>query len=456
MEKVTFGSRLKYFSIFVPFRLYLVLFALGIWIATWFIGLQPSNINSSFSDVLHLLVKVLLWFGAIILSLSLLSVLVPYIIFLVKKKTGHDAVTIETASKEMVGTTKQLVKMNISPLLQPLFGFLNYRLVYDENKLSPKFTPINASKKLQFFNTTKENLYHWPLPEIKEYSIDKVVIYFEDIFQFFSLSTTVKTKDSFFTKPVKKDLQEMNLSPKKTEEQTTRIEELRRVEGEYLNYKNFEDNDDVRRIVWKIYAKNKELVVRMPEVLDPFASHLYLYASYNDGLGVGNNTIIAQRGLNYFKTAIWGAYNRLKQQGFDVRFIPDQATKLHNADSEETKTEYIISTSTWQNEKKLKEYVNVKDASVVCISSLTPAVDLTEMLDILSNDTSIIFVKLSNSFNKQGIIKWVRWLFLQEEKEADNRNLMQWNLSAAKRKMMQNEKAIGDILKGGDKKVVVL
>src|ERR1700712_1008680 len=138
MQKVTLGSRLKYFSMFVPFRLYLVLFALGIWVATWFISLQPSNINSSFSDVLHLLVKVLLWFGAIILSLSLLSVLVPYIIFLVKKKTGHVIVTIETASKEMVGTTKQLVKMNISPLLQPLFGFLNYRLVYDEHKLSPK------------------------------------------------------------------------------------------------------------------------------------------------------------------------------------------------------------------------------------------------------------------------------------------------------------------------------
>src|ERR1700712_5491842 len=134
MDKITLGSKLRYFLMFVPFRLYLVLFALGIFIATWFISLQPTGIVSSFSEILHLLVKILLWFGVIILSLSLVSVLVPYVIFLVKKKTGAVSVNLETASKEMVGTTKQLVKMKVSPLFQPFFGFLNYRLVFDGNK----------------------------------------------------------------------------------------------------------------------------------------------------------------------------------------------------------------------------------------------------------------------------------------------------------------------------------
>jgi hypothetical protein len=402
------------------------------------------------------MVHAIKWFVYLVLILFFLSVLIPYLKFRIEKDLRRVSVSIETSLTEMDTNGKLLAKMKITSLFQPLFGFLYYRIVYDGNKLSPKFSAINTNRDTKFFNSYKEGVYHWPLPEIKEYQIEKIVIYFEDLFQFFSFAGTLPVKNSFFTKPVKKDVQEMNLSPKKTEDQTTRIEELRRVEGEYLNYKNFEDNDDVRRIVWKIYAKNKELVVRTPEVLDPFASHLYLYASYNDGVGAGSHTIIAQRGLNYFKTAIWGAYNKLKQQGFDVRFIPDQETKLHNADSEETKTEYIISTSHWQTDKGLKEYVNIKDASVICVSSLTPAGELAELLDRLSNDTSIIFVKLSNSFRKQGVIKWVRWLFLQEEKEADNRNLMQWNLSPAKRKMMQNEKAIGEMLAKSDKKVVVV
>jgi hypothetical protein len=456
MEIPSFSARLKYFSLFVPFRLYLLLFVVGIFLANIWLKTQHTGIESSFTAVLVLLTKVLLYFGAALLILSLLSVLIPWVIFLVKKKSGGVKVKIDTAVKEMEGNAKQLVKMQVHPLLQPAFGFLRYRLVYDGQKLSPKFSTIDQKLKLQFFSSTQEGLYNWPLPEIKEYNIEKMVVYFEDIFQFFSFSTTVNVADTFFTKPAKKDVSELNLAPKKTEEQNTRIEELRRVDGEYLNYKNFEDNDDVRRIVWKVYAKNKELVVRTPEILDPFASHIYLYASYLDGIKAGDQTIIAQRGLNYYKTSIWSVYNQLKKQGFEVRYIPDQDVKAGSNANADAKVQYNISLSGWHRNGMLKEYVNAKVASVVCISSLTPVGQVHELLDVVSKDASIIFIRLSNSFKKQGIIKWMRWIFLQEEKEADNRNLMQWNMSSDKRKMMQNEKAIGDVLKTADLKVITI
>ena len=89
---------------------------------------------------------------------------------------------------------------------------------------------------------------------------------------------------NFFNGPPLKATGNIIVQPKKTEETNMRIEEMRKVEGELLNYKNFETNDDVRRIVWKIYAKNKELVVRIPETNDPYASHIYFYASFYNAI----------------------------------------------------------------------------------------------------------------------------------------------------------------------------
>ena len=38
----------------------------------------------------------------------------------------------------------------------------------------------------------------------------------------------------------------MEAFPRKTEDTATRIEEIKKVEGEHINYKNFESNDDVQ------------------------------------------------------------------------------------------------------------------------------------------------------------------------------------------------------------------
>jgi len=433
-----------------------LLFLIGVVLANVWLNLHYTGVESSFSAVLALLIKVLLWFGAALLGLSFLSVFIPWTLFLIQKQGGRVSVKVDTAAKEMEGNGNQLVRMKIHPLLQPAFGFLRYRLVYDGHKLSDKFSTIDPKIKVQFFSATQEGLYNWPLPEIKEYNIEKMVVYFEDIFQFFSFGSSVQVKDSFFTRPAKKDISELNLSPKKTEEQNTRIEELRRIDGEYLNYKNFEDNDDVRRIVWKVYAKNKELVVRTPEILDPFASHVYLYATYKDGIGAAGQTMIAQKGLNYYKTAIWSVFNRLKSQGFEVRYIPDQETKPMESNNAEQKTQQQISLSNWHTNGSLQEYVNAKIAAVVCISSLTTVGELNSLLDAVSKDASIIYIKLSNGYKKQGVTKWIRWIFLQEEKETDNRNLMQWNMSNSKRKLTQNEKTLEELLKTADLKVITI
>src|SRR6185312_7478147 len=129
---------------------------------------------------------------------------------------------------------------------------------------------------------------------------------------------------NFFTHPLYNSTGPLNVQPKKTEETNMRIEEMRKVEGELLNYKNFENNDDIRRIVWKIYAKNKELVVRIPETNDPYASHIYFYASFYNAISNDVYEEFNEVFLDNFKTAIWNIYDQLHRQKALIQYIPDQ------------------------------------------------------------------------------------------------------------------------------------
>jgi hypothetical protein len=297
------------------------------------------------------------------------------------------------------------------------------------------------------------------LPTIREYDVDKLVVYFEDIFQFFSFSLPVKVDQSFFTKPKLRDTPESSLEPKKTEAESIRIEELRRVQGEFLNYKNFEDSDDVRRIVWKIYAKNKELVVRTQEIFDPFASHTYFYCSFYDSIGVNDTPMMQTKGLNYYKNVTWSIFNQLVKQGAEMRYIPDQDIPSHHFGNNNEQAEYSVAVSHWQHDNPLENFIEPKHASVVCISSLTDAATLPAVLEQTGPATTVVFIKLTNSLRRPVITTWtawLRWIFLQEEKEKDSTAIIRWRWSAARRKIRQNEKTIEGILKQAEGKVIKL
>ena len=456
MNKASWRQKLSYYALFSPVRFYFILFIVGAWLAWLWLGTFSQTDTSSFTAVFALLVKVVFWFGVAVLTLSFLSVLIPFVFFLIQKGRNQVTVRIDNQQKNSKTNVVQEVSMSVNPLWQPLLGFLNFRFVYDGAKLSPKFSLIPSGKKTTLFSAGKTGWYNWPLPTIKEYEVEKLVVYFEDIFQFFSFSARLPVKQSFFTKPQKTTTPEQALTPKKTEEQNIRIEELRRVQGEYINYKNFEDNDDVRRIVWKIYAKNKELVVRIPEVLDPFASHIYLYTSFYDSYNTTDAAVMQGKGLNYFKNASWSIYEYLKKQGMEVRFVPDQEVGNKHFSDETQRVEYIVATSEWQHEKDLKQYVNLKDASVLVVSSLTDVAQVENLLQQSGSSMSVVFVKLSNSLKKHGITQLVRWLFIQDEKDKDKTNMVSWNMSGLKSRIMKNEKLMEAALQRSDAKTLVI
>ena len=435
------GKILKKAGFYVPFTLYFVAFALASWIANQWLLAKPLNPDSAFTDIFLLLLKVVAWFGGIMLAAAFLSVVVSWLYFLYQKKQGKIQFRISSA-----GDNPGKMRVFIRPVLKPFFGFIKTRFLYDEDRFSTKLSPV-ARGRSSLFSTTVEGEVNWELPQIKEYKLNKAVIYFEDFFQFFSIAVNMDVNENFISKPYTAPTEKVSALPRKTEETNTRIDEIRKVEGEFLNYKNFENNDDVRRIVWKIYAKNKELVVRIPEVLDPFASHIYIYPSFYSGFETEGNDIAEIPFLNYFKVITWTVYESLAKQGFEVRYIPDQDISESHPPAEKEKVQYAISTSKWHKQKDLRTFVKTNAASIVVISSFSDAKQVEELAEQYSRDISFIFVKLSDSLQNPQVWNWVKWLFIKNKPGDLEIYKRDWSSNFFFRhSVKQNEKLLEEII----------
>lgn len=462
MNIVSLKNKLRHGSFYIPFRFNIVLLALVL-VGAWY-WLKKTSVlpETSYTAILDLFITVAVAFIAAIFVISFITAIIPWFIFLFNKKRKNVSIEIKTTSpvkkikKNVDEFERQQVGIRIYPVLRPLFGYVRLRLHYDDDNISPKFSLIDNASRKQFFSTTLNGIFNWHLPEIKEYKVRNAIIYFEDMFQFFSFTASLPARDNFFTQPENKESQELKVQPKKTEDTNVRIEQIRKVEGEFLNYKNFENNDDVRRIVWKIYAKNKELVVRIPETNDPYASHVYFYASFYNTMVTGILSDFLPVFLNYYKTMVWNTYLQLNKQNVLIKYIPDQESKTTFADDPVQKIKFIISTSTWQRQTDLRHYFKKEQASVLCISSLIPAEEVSHILDRTGKDLVIIFVQLSNAFNAVKIKDWVQWVFVKPEDDGIDRLRMAWNLSPLKRRITDNENKIKTLLNKSESEILVV
>lgn len=436
---------------FVPFSMYLMVFAAVLipgYIKLHALGQQP---DSAYTHIFSLLLSVVLFFSITIILFGFFTVVSAFLYFKWKQRRQEIHLLLRTeANPQQEG--KQVISLDLHPVLLPIAGFIKIRVFYDATQVSEKFTPI--ANQSSFFKFSFKGQFSWNLPEIREYKIEKVLIYFEDFFQFFSMAGTIDAGNRFFISPVQQDLNALKASPRKTEETTTRIEELKRVEGELINYKSFESNDDVRRIVWKIYAKNKELVVRVPEIMDPYASHIYLYASFFTRFATEGNAVVDAPFLNYYKTLCWSVYRQLAGKGFDVRYIPDQPVPATQLPLQE-QVRYAITVSHWQEENNLKDIVKPGNASVLVVSSLSDPDQLREFAESHGNEVSIIFIPLSDALDENGVAGWVKWLFVENEKDRHASYKTRWSLSPLRYKLKENEKEILSIIKSTSRATVL-
>lgn len=447
------SGKSKPFVFYIPFTFYFILFAAGTFLLWKYINVAAAMPGNSFSEIISLLLTIILFCVIILLIFCLLTVVISFLYLLVVKKRGKLSAHFTTSSNHDQLANRPFIQIEIQPLVKPAFGFLKFRIRYNEKMYSIKFQPVEKNA-FSFFSKKYMASFFWDLPEIKTYEVQKAWIYFEDLFQFFSIAVPLQVNDNFYNPPPAREIPAIQITPRKTDEENQRVDEIRKMEGEYLNYKHFEGQDDVRRIAWPVYARSRELVVRIPETLDTYASQVFVYASFYSGFQTENIPAVQILFLNYYKTFLWNICRDIQQKGFQMNFIPD----INDQPGKENVTEDTrekIAGHAWQNEQTPQAFIQLKNAAAIIISSLCPVDEIRELIYQRNESTVFILIRLSNAIQKAGILHFVSWLFIQQEKNDAEKYRAGWQLSAARFAILENEKKLVSLFNENSATIII-
>ncbi len=393
---------MRYAWQFFPFTLNTVLCVFIGWLAykALYTPTPKGEDPSPFLPFIILMGKMVFLFLLGLVLISAISTFATYIYYILLRGTSSNGnkLEIEFTTETKKGRNKLFLNARLDGVFRPVLGFIKGRLYYDDNVMTDQFSLLSNKRKEQsVWRAAITGRSQLTLPDIKEYDLKGGFIYFQDMLHLFSLAASQPIGGHFYQPPISTEEHDANVFPKKTETMDVRIEQLRRVEGEHLNYKDFESGDDVRRIVWKVYAKNRELVVRVPELYEPYASHLYFYASFYAAVKAQwMSEGYLKEMLNYYKNNVWTIYETLAGKEWEVRYMPDQSFNIPDQLTDDEKAARIISNSSWHKDKPLPQYFNPRTGAVLCISSFTDPQELINLLDRCDASTVVYFVKLSS------------------------------------------------------------
>jgi len=335
------------------------------------------------------------------------------------------------------------------PALRPLLGTVQARLVFAGKRISESVildTNVPRPRHLwrQGIRGTGQTLLH----DRGIYDVEKVMISFCDMLGLLSLPTTIPFTQQLYTLPQPLIAKNVKAQPHSTEERKHRIEIPKRVEGEYVNYKEFETGDNIQRIVWKIYAKSGQLVVRIPEIKDPYASHLYLYVSFFHGFNMKEGAFETEL-LNSYKDLARNLFEAVQKNGYDVRIPQDQEIpKLAGLGDKKIKL-FQITAASWQNKNAPSTYVKYNKAAFVCLSSLTPANEIEVIARNLAPAIPLVIVKLSSAIPSPFQMK-IKDIFFRPEKKPTDKLRQPWLLSSLRKTLQHNEAEIERVLRDRD------
>jgi hypothetical protein len=449
MKTVSLSSVLKlssYWSNLAGVRWQLLLALLVIWGAGWWLRYEYGQDDSNLWLVMDQLFRLGQFTIIGLFGVSLLSALATWAFFLssVSSKKVNVQARFGDGQKAEAGWVPISV-MITGTVVRPLLGTVQARLVFADKQISePVILDANVYKPKSLSRAAIRGSGQTLLHDRGIYDVEHVLISFCDMLGLVSLPCRVHYTQQLFTLPVKDDDKKISAQPHSTEEQIHRIDIPKRVEGELVNYKEFETGDNIQRIVWKIYAKSGELVVRIPETKDPYASHLYFYVSFFHGLKMSEGAFETEL-LNVYKDKVRSLYEALLHNGFNVRLPQDQEVPRLAGVGDKHNELFQITAAAWQNQLSATEFVNYNKAAFVCVSSLTPADEVQTLVRNLPESVPLIVIKLSSAIPSPFKIS-VKDIFFRPEKSPADKLRQPWLLSSLRRTLLKNEDEIAAIL----------
>ncbi len=396
---------------------------------------QPAADTSSFHHFLILMSKIGFGILVLLLIISLLSTIAACLYFIRHREYFH----VEVLNKQTEKNTPVIeVHTFMQKILRPLLGSIHVRYEYNEHHLSPSFA-MSRENSYSFFPTIGHRS-SIELPNIKEYKLDAALLSFQDLFRFFSFTFKNEIQSRFINLPHTIETSKPQIDPKSTETDDVRTNKLRKVSGEWLEYKKYEASDDIRRIVWKAFAKNKELIVRKQEVLSPYASHINCYASFYNEQSVSQ--ISGDAMADYYKNFVWSFYQELCETEYQVKLHFEQ---LKPGVTDKALLAEQISQASWQDEVTPSQFFNLKKGSVLLLHSLLPVYELEKIITACDKNTLVIYIELTSLFNEVNSSSWFSRLFLKPQSQQNDDLIADWRTNPARinlRKEKENKKYI--------------
>ncbi len=449
MKTVSLSSVLKsssYWQSLAGVRWQLLLALIVLWVAGWWLRNEYGQDDSNLWLVMDQLLRLGQYTIFGLFGVSLLSALVVWAYFfsLLRSKKVHVQARFGDGQKAEAGWVPIAV-MIAGPVVRPLLGTVQARLVFSDQRISEPVildTTVYKPKSLAraAIRGTGQTLLH----DRGIYDVEKVLISFCDMLGLVALPCRINYTQQLFTLPVKEADKKVNAQPHSTEEQIHRIDIPKRVEGELVNYKEFEMGDNIQRIVWKIYAKSGELVVRIPETKDPYASHLYFYVSFFHGLNKKEGAFETEL-LNNYKDQVRSLFEALLKNGFNVRIPQDQEVPKLAGVGDKHNELFQITAAAWQNQLAPSEFVKYNKAAFVCVPSLTPVDEVQTLVRNLPDSVPLIVIKLSSAIPSPFKIS-VKDIFFRSEKSPADKLRQPWLLSSLRRTLLKNEDDIAAVL----------
>lgn len=434
-------AKLKYWSVYTIFRWQFILLAVGMWgVYEWLIyNVKNSPATDEWLRMSNWL-NVLFFATLVLVAFSFGTLLISWIVFRVLLKSGTTQVSITLPDNSTPEAGIVTVEAVIKNILRPVLGTVELRLLFPEWRISDRIV-LDENKKtwLSPFNTVAGKA-ELDLHDRGMHEIEEVQVVLTDMMKLICIPVTMHSQNKLLTLPRELKEENFEIFPTATEDQDVRIPLPKRVQGEFLSYKDFESGDDIRRIVWKIYAKSGELVVRIPETRDPYASHVYICAGFYNQLINGLDDLAGRELLNVYKDYLRQVYDAVKRNQFSVRLLHDQEVQL-NTTANVSADLFYLSTAHWQNDQQPSEVFDAKKAAVICLSSAVEVEELEKLFAKLPIHVPVIVFGLSSALGKPFRFS-IRRIFFKDRKHPLNEVRRSWWISPLRKRLKLNEQRL--------------
>ncbi len=398
----TAQSALRSLANIFPLRFNAVMLLLLSWAAYAWMQSRRQPADSETPDSMTPLIVLLLQIAgltlALLMALTFLLTVFAWIGLLWRSRQGQKPVEIAFENAPAGGLALSAA-LEVSPL--PFWGTALLTVFFAEGGSAG---PVLLERR--GFSLLPAGRRKWrtstavALQRVQAYKVEKARVQLRDVFGLFAFTLNLPASALAINKPTATGADMPLLPPSRATEVTERIEELKPVEGELFQYKNFETGDDMRRIVWKVYARTRDLVVRTPERLEPYASQIDLFASFGASFPplYDEQNEWAQELLSFYKSSIWGLYQSVSKQGLRPVFHSDQEVTLSGgeADTPAAVAQNAITGAQWTDGNSLPAGVGNK-GEVVVVSSLISPEALESLLRAGKMPSAVCFVSLSEA-----------------------------------------------------------